>query len=159
MPTSTSHVQIEAPRETVWAVVTQPGYVKQWQYGSNLDTDWSVGSPIRFRSEWDGQVFEQWGTVLQVDAPHRLQYSLFAPRPGLEDRPENYFITTYTLEDEDHPGRPPARVGRRADRHYGGEPSAGRAEAARRVRVRAPSGQTDLHLSGGQGQGPGKVAC
>lgn len=79
MPTSTSHVQIEAPRETVWAVVTQPGYVKQWQYGSNLDTDWSVGSPIRFRSEWDGQVFEQWGTVLQVGAPHRLQYSLFAP--------------------------------------------------------------------------------
>jgi len=33
-------------RESVWAVVTQPGYVKQWQYGSNLDTDWSVGSPI-----------------------------------------------------------------------------------------------------------------
>jgi len=60
-----------------------------------------VGSPIRFRAEWDGQVFEQWGTVLEFDAPRRLQYSLFAPRPGLVDRPENYFTLTYTLRDED----------------------------------------------------------
>lgn len=84
----------------VWAVVTEPVHVKQWQYGSDLHTDWSVGSSIRFRAEWDGQVFEPWGTVLAVDAPHRLQYSLFAPRPGLEDRPENYFTMTSTLEAE-----------------------------------------------------------
>ncbi len=86
MPTSTSHVRIEAPRETVWAVVTQPGYIKQWQYGGDLDTDRSVGSPIRFRAEWDGQVFEQWVTVLKVDAPHRLQYSLFAQDDSFPDR-------------------------------------------------------------------------
>jgi uncharacterized protein YndB with AHSA1/START domain len=97
---STSGVRIEAPRETVWSIITDPTHVKQWQYGSILSTDWSVGSPIRFTSEWEGKTFEQWGTVLLVDAPGRLKYSLFAPRPDLEDKPENYFTMTYTLEDD-----------------------------------------------------------
>ena len=88
---SRSSIHIEAPRETVWSVVTEPAYVKQWQYGSDLQTDWSVGSQIRFVSEWEGQTFEQWGTVVHVDAPNRLAYSLFAPRPDLEDKPENLF--------------------------------------------------------------------
>lgn len=86
------------PCETVWAVVTEPAYVKQWQYGSDLETDWTEGSPIRFRSEWQGQTFEQWGTVLAVDPPVELRYELFAPRPGLEESSESSFTMTYTLE-------------------------------------------------------------
>jgi len=97
---STSRVVIAAPAATVWAVLTEPRYVAQWQYGSVLETDWQVGSTIRFTAEWDGTTFAQWGTVLFVDAPHELRYSLFAPRPGLEDVPENYFTMTYTLRTD-----------------------------------------------------------
>ncbi|MGI8904050.1 MAG: hypothetical protein ACR2IP_10410 [Solirubrobacteraceae bacterium] len=39
----------------MWAVVTDPAYVKQWQYGTVLSTDWAVDSPIRFTSEWEGK--------------------------------------------------------------------------------------------------------
>ena len=60
-----------------------------------------MGSPIRFTSEWEGQTFEQWGTVVHVDAPNRLAYSLFAPRPDLEDKPENYFTMNYILDDDE----------------------------------------------------------
>ncbi len=85
----------------MWAAVTLAEHVRRWQYDSELMTDWVVGGPIRFRAEWQGQVFEQWGTVLEFDAPTRLRYALFAPRPGLEDRPENYFTMTYELLDVD----------------------------------------------------------
>ena len=85
----------------MWSVVTEPTYVKQWQYGSDLQTDWRVGSQIRFVSEWEGQTFEQWGTVIQVDPPNRLAYSLFAPRSGLEDTPENYFTMTYVFDGDE----------------------------------------------------------
>jgi hypothetical protein len=71
--------------------------VRRWQYDSELTTEWIIGRPIRFRAEWEGRAFEQWGTVLEFDAPKRLRYSLFAPRPGLDDRPENYFTMTYEL--------------------------------------------------------------
>lgn len=29
-----------------------------------------------------------------------VRYNLFAPRPDLEDKPENYFIMNYVLTDE-----------------------------------------------------------
>jgi uncharacterized protein YndB with AHSA1/START domain len=98
---STSTITINAPRGVVWAAVTVPENVRRWQFDSALTTDWVVGRPLRFRAEWQGQVFEQWGIVLEFDAPNRLRYSLFAPRPGLEDRPENYFTMTYELVDVD----------------------------------------------------------
>jgi uncharacterized protein YndB with AHSA1/START domain len=101
MKVSTSGVTINAPRDVVWAAVTLPEYVRLWQYNSELRTDWIVGHPIRFNAEWQGQTFEQWGTVLEVDEPTRLRYSLFAPRPGLDDLPENYFTMTYELTDVD----------------------------------------------------------
>lgn len=31
----------------------------------------------------------------------RIRYSLFAPQPGLEDRPEHYFVMTYKLDEHD----------------------------------------------------------
>jgi len=56
---------------------------------------------ISFSSEWEGQIFEQWGKVLSYNPHENLSYSLFAPRPGLEDKPENYLVMHYQLSDED----------------------------------------------------------
>jgi uncharacterized protein YndB with AHSA1/START domain len=100
MRVTTSGIIIHAPRDVVWQVLTDPLYVRQWQYNSVLTTDWVVGEPIRFSAEWQGQAFEQWGTVLDFEAPTRLGYSLFAPRPGVEDVAQNYFTMTYELSDE-----------------------------------------------------------
>jgi uncharacterized protein YndB with AHSA1/START domain len=95
--TSTSFTDIRASADRVWAAVTRPELVERWQYGSRLITDWSIGGPIRFVSEWEGRRFEQWGTVLEFEPLHGLKYTLFAPRPDLTDSPENYFTMTYTL--------------------------------------------------------------
>ncbi|HEV7781318.1 MAG TPA: SRPBCC family protein [Chitinophagaceae bacterium] len=101
MPTNVSRLKINTPLQRVWDVLTDPAHVKQWQYGSILTTDWKPGSPIRFRTEWDGKVFEQWGTILEVIPNELIKYSLFAARPGLEDKPENYFSMSYILKEED----------------------------------------------------------
>ncbi|WP_028778748.1 SRPBCC domain-containing protein [Shimazuella kribbensis] len=101
MATNTSKIRINAPKEKVWSALTKPELVKEWQYGSDLITDWQVGSDIRFRNEWEGTIFEQWGKVLEVEPFDRLSYNLFAPRPDLEDRPENYFIMNYILTEKD----------------------------------------------------------
>jgi len=100
MATNISTIFFNAPIEKVWNALTQPPLVKQWQYGSDLITDWIVGNEIRFRNEWEGQVFEQWGTVLEVVPNQKIKYSLFFPRPELEDKPENYFIMSYILSEE-----------------------------------------------------------
>ena len=101
MKTTDSTVKIVAPAKKVWLALTNPGLVKQWQYGSDLLTTWEVGTSIVFRNEWNGQVFEQKGTVLEFTPESRLKYSLFFPRPGLQDIPENYFFMTYELTESD----------------------------------------------------------
>ncbi|MDQ6471205.1 SRPBCC family protein [Flavobacterium sp. LHD-80] len=100
MATNISTIVLNAPIEKVWNSLTKPELVKQWQYGSDLSTNWEKGSEIRFRNEWQGQVFEQWGTILEVIPNEKISYSLFFPRPELEDKPENYFIMNYLLSEE-----------------------------------------------------------
>jgi len=97
--TKDSVVRILAPAGKVWRALTVPELVKQWQYGSDLQTTWEPGTSIVFRNEWNGQVFEQKGTVIEFMPPSRLKYSLFFPRPGVQDIPENYFFMTYELTE------------------------------------------------------------
>ena len=99
MKTSESIVKILAPAGKVWLALTVPGLVKQWQYGSDLLTTWEPGTPIIFRNEWNGQIFEQKGTVLEFIPGLRLKYSLFVPRPDLQDIPEHHFFMTYELTE------------------------------------------------------------
>ncbi len=100
MPTNISAIKIKASRQKVWDTITKAKLVKLWQYGSDLLTSWEIGSDITFRTEWEDKVFEQWGKVLEVIPTEMVKYSLFAPRPDLEDKPENYFIMSYVLTEE-----------------------------------------------------------
>ena len=97
MAKNISTITINAPIEKVWDTITRAELVKLWQYGSDLLTTWEIGTEIKFRTEWEDKVFEQWGKVLEVKPNQLVRYSLFAPRPGLEDKPENYFIMNYIL--------------------------------------------------------------
>ncbi|RXM49239.1 SRPBCC family protein [Flavobacterium sp. YO12] len=102
MATNISTTILNASIEEVWNALTKPELVKQWQYGSELITDWKTGNEIRFRNEWQGQVFEQWGSILEIVPNQKIKYSLFFPRPELEDKPENYFIMSYILSEENY---------------------------------------------------------
>ena len=99
MSKTVSKIVIRASANRVWEALTRPELVKQWQFGAVLRTDWRKGGSIVFRNEWEGKVYEQKGSILEVEPGRLARYSLFAPQPGLEDRPENYFIMSYILEE------------------------------------------------------------
>lgn len=99
MATNISKITINSTVEKVWHTLTNADAVKLWQYGSELQTNWEVGSKIKLVTEWEGKTFEQWGIVLEFSPNHKLRYSLFAPRPDLEDKPENYFEMIYSLTE------------------------------------------------------------
>ena len=99
MAINISTIIINASKQKVWDTVTKAEFVKLWQYGSDLVTTWEIGSDINFRTVWEDKIFEQWGKVLEVRPNEIVKYSLFAPRPDLEDKPENYFIMSYVLTE------------------------------------------------------------
>ena len=127
MRTSNSRININAPKAKVWAALTRPDLVKQWQYGADLITTWVIGSRIVFRAEWQGQVFEQWGTVLDFHPMAQLRYSLFAPRPDLKDLPENCFEMIYAIQEQN--GVTAVTITQNDPRPVVGEPSAEASDA------------------------------
>jgi uncharacterized protein YndB with AHSA1/START domain len=100
MSKNISTIIINSSPQKVWDTITKPELVKLWQFGSDLLTTWEIGSDIKFTSRWEDKVFEQWGKVLEFSPNKLVKYSLFAPRPDLEDKPENYFIMSYVLTEE-----------------------------------------------------------
>jgi uncharacterized protein YndB with AHSA1/START domain len=86
--------------EDVWRVLTTPELMKEVMFGSDVKSDWKVGSPITFSGVWEGKPFEDKGTILEIDPPHLLQTTFFSPSSGKPDVPENYSEVTYRLEPD-----------------------------------------------------------
>jgi len=83
-------VTINAPRAEVWDALTNPTKVKQWMHGTNLSSDWQVGSKITWKGEWKGKSYEDKGKVLEIEQPKVLKYTHWSPLGGSPDKPENY---------------------------------------------------------------------
>ena len=90
-------VDIDAPRAKVWDALTNPAKVKQYMHGTDMSTDWMVGSPITWRGEWKGQAYVDRGIVLAFEPERLLRYTHWSPMGGSEDAPENYHTVTCEL--------------------------------------------------------------
>ena len=93
-------ITFKAPIEKVWQGITDPALVKQYFFGTNLKSDFKVGSRITFSGEWDGHKYEDGGTILEIDAPKLLKYSYWSSMSGTEDKPENYNNITQELSED-----------------------------------------------------------
>jgi uncharacterized protein YndB with AHSA1/START domain len=105
MATNTSSIIINASTQKVFDALTNPELVKLWQFGRVVTTDWKTGSEIKFKTEGGGKVLEQWGTVLEIRTNELIKYNLFTPTPNLEDKTENYCITSYVLTKDEEQTR------------------------------------------------------
>lgn len=92
---------INAPLFKVWEALTTPEIIKQYFFNTETETDWLVGSPIKFYGEWQGKTYEDKGTILANDPGRLLQYSYWSSMSGIEDKPENYVTITYELVEKD----------------------------------------------------------
>jgi len=100
MAIHTTSVIINAPAQKVFEALTQPELVKLWQFGKTVQSHWQPGDAIKFIAEYEGKVLEQWGTILEMRTNELIKYNLFTPAPGVEDKKENYNITSYILTNE-----------------------------------------------------------
>jgi uncharacterized protein YndB with AHSA1/START domain len=97
----TTTIDIKAPVAEVWKGLTDPEIVKQYFFGTNVKSDWQVGSPITFSGEWEGKTYEDKGTILEITPGWYVKYSYWSSMSGTEDKPENYADVTYALSEKD----------------------------------------------------------
>ncbi len=94
---STAEIDIAASPEDVWSILTDNAAFGDVMFGSEVVTDWTVGSPILFRGEWQGKPFEDKGEILELTPPTQMRVTHFSPLTGEEDLPENYHEVRYDL--------------------------------------------------------------
>jgi uncharacterized protein YndB with AHSA1/START domain len=91
---------INAPASKVWDALTKPDQIKQYLFGTEVTTDWQVGSPITYKGEWKGKAYEDKGKVLEIEPGKRLVSTFWSALAGLPDTPENYKTVGYELSPE-----------------------------------------------------------
>jgi uncharacterized protein YndB with AHSA1/START domain len=90
---------IQAPAEKVWDALVDPEKIKKYMFGTNVQTDWKVGSKITWTGEWEGKSYEDKGEIVKFDPPHELEYTHYSSMAGGDDSPENYHTVNIRLED------------------------------------------------------------
>lgn len=91
---------INAPAEKVWEALTEPELIKEYLFGTEVESDWKVGSSITYRGEWEGKPYEDHGKIVELQPNKILKASYWTAFSGREDKPENYDMVTYELKEE-----------------------------------------------------------
>jgi uncharacterized protein YndB with AHSA1/START domain len=98
--TAEASVHVAAEREAVWRALTDPDLISEYLFGTRVETDWKVGSPIAYRGEWKGKPYEDKGTILEIDEPNRIVSTFFSALSGKPDVPESYQNVTYRIDED-----------------------------------------------------------
>src|SRR5271157_2293176 len=96
-------IEVDAPVETLWKILTDSKFIRQYMFGCNAETDWKPGSPLLWRGAADGVVYVK-GHVVKVDPPRHLAYTIFDPTSKIADIPANYLTMSYDLMRRDDDG-------------------------------------------------------
>jgi uncharacterized protein YndB with AHSA1/START domain len=93
-------VHVDASPSRVWKVLTDSAYTKQYMFGCEIVSDWTVGGRLDWKGAADGVVYVK-GYLLAADRDRVLKYSMIDPNnPALADVPANYLNQTVTLEPQ-----------------------------------------------------------
>jgi uncharacterized protein YndB with AHSA1/START domain len=98
--TAKAKTTIHAPASKVWDAITTPDLIKHYLFGTDVISDWKVGSPIVYKGEWEGKAFEDKGKILKLEPEKLLMSTHWSPLSGVPDSPENYHTVTYTLNEK-----------------------------------------------------------
>jgi uncharacterized protein YndB with AHSA1/START domain len=98
--TAKATITVNVPTSKVWDALTKPDLIKQYLFGTQVTTDWRVGSPITYEGVWEGKAYKDKGTILQVEPGKLLVSTFWSALSGLPDVPENYQTVRYELSAE-----------------------------------------------------------
>ncbi|PSL24201.1 SRPBCC domain-containing protein [Dyadobacter jiangsuensis] len=96
---ATTTISIHASPSAVWKALVEPELVKKYFHGTEMRSDFEIGSPITFEGEWQGQHYVDKGEILRITPERELSYSFWSPLSGTEDFEDNYTHVTFHLSD------------------------------------------------------------
>jgi len=103
--TFVAHVSmtINASIAKVWDALVNPAAIRQYMPVTEVLSDWREGSPIVWKSDFQGKPFEVKGTILRLEPQRLLEYTHSLPifrASGATHSPVNNQQVTIELNDD-----------------------------------------------------------
>lgn len=96
-----SSTHIDAPIDAVWRAITTPEQIKQWFFGVDTESDWTVGSTLVHTGQYQGKPYVDKGEILEFEPPKRLVHTHWSDVSGKPDAPEHYQVVAWDLAERD----------------------------------------------------------
>ena len=74
-------IYIRTTPEELYRALTEPEFIRAYMGGTGPESDWKVGSPVRWKSHPDGEFEELGQRVLEAEPGKRLSYTWHTLRP------------------------------------------------------------------------------
>jgi len=93
-------IDFDFSKKKVWNLLTNPEITKQYMYGCEVLSEWTVGSPIIWKgiTEDGAEVIYVKGEIIEIEKEKKVTFTMFDPNKGMEDKLENYVNLTYELQ-------------------------------------------------------------
>jgi uncharacterized protein YndB with AHSA1/START domain len=91
-------ITLNAEVAKVWEALTKPEITKKYMFGTEVISDWKVGSPILWKgvSKGEEKIYVK-GSIEKIETGKLLQFTTFDPNAKYTDVPSNYIQATYEL--------------------------------------------------------------
>lgn len=91
-------ITLNADVTKVWEALTKPEMTKKYMSGTEVVSDWKVGSPILWKGtlQGEGKILVK-GSIEKIEARKLLQFTTFDLNAKYSDVPSNYVQATYEL--------------------------------------------------------------
>lgn len=94
-------ITIDADPSRVWKAITTPRLIKRYLFGTNVTSEWKVGTPIVYEGEYKGKKYKDKGVIKKLEPEKVFQSTYWSSMGGKDDKPENYNLVTYQLSAQD----------------------------------------------------------
>lgn len=88
---------IAADITDVWELLVNPVETGKLFWGTKVESDFKVGSPIAWKGVWEGKPFEDRGTIKRVEKNSLLQYSHWSTASDAPDNEAAHNLLTFRL--------------------------------------------------------------
>lgn len=92
---------INATPARVWEAITTPASIKKYLMGTEVSTNWKEGSPISYQGNYNGKDYHDKGVIKKIEPEKVFESTYWSSMGGKEDKPENYNLVTYELEEKE----------------------------------------------------------
>lgn len=97
----TNSIEIDAPAEKIWKILTQSEFTKQYMFGCAVISDWKKGSTLDWKMKHEGKDFiPVTGNIVTYQPVQKFDYTVIDPHADYPVIPENHLLVENRLEEK-----------------------------------------------------------